>query len=52
MDHLIGRRYAAYRAATFKGQLLECGLDAGEIPDNETGLGLGSELAAMHWEPL
>ena len=52
MDHAIGRRYAAYRAATFEGQLLECGLDIVEILDSETGLGLDRELAAMHWEPL
>jgi O-succinylbenzoate synthase len=52
MDHGIGRRYAAYRAATFSGQVLECGLDTGELRDNETGLGLDEELAAMHWESL
>ncbi|MFP6873931.1 MAG: hypothetical protein VCA55_10545 [Verrucomicrobiales bacterium] len=52
MDHGIGRRYAAYRAATFKGQLLQCGLDTSEALDNETGLGLDRELAAIHWEPL
>lgn len=27
MDHEIGRRWARYRAATFRGELVECGLE-------------------------
>ncbi len=41
MDHPLGRRYAAYRAATFRGRLVECGLGEVELPE---GAGLG-ELA-------
>lgn len=52
MDHGIGRRYAAYRAATFKGQLLQCGLEPVDVLDDETGLGLDRELAAMQWQRL
>ena len=52
MDHAIGRRYAAYRAATFKGQLLQCGLEPVDVLDDETGLGLDRELAAMQWQRL
>lgn len=50
MDHLLGRRYAAYQAAGFKGSMLDCGLDHSLPLDGETGLGLDGELSSMEWQ--
>ena len=51
MDHEIGRRYAAYRAATFSAPLTECGLGV-EFPNNGSGLGCDALLDSLPWQPL
>ena len=51
MDHEIGRRYAAYRAGIFEGELTQCGL--GEFGDlGGTGLGCDELLDSLRWEAL
>ena len=51
MDHELGRRYAAYRAATFDGPLVTCGLGQGDFGGG-TGLGMDEKLAALPWREL
>jgi len=51
MDHEIGRRYAAYRAAAFDGELVACGL--GEFEQlGGTGLGYDDQLEKLEWEQI
>ena len=49
MDHLIGRRYAAYQAARFDGVLVACGLGDIGRPDG-AGLGCDELLNELAWE--
>lgn len=51
MDHDLGRRYAAYRAASFGGERVTCGLGQGNFGGG-TGLGLDDLLAALPWKAL
>ena len=52
MDHVIGRSYAAYQAAVFNGELLECGLGEIVISAGDTGFGFNQQLESMEWEKL
>ncbi len=51
MDHELGRRYAAYRAATFSGELVACGLGETDWAGG-CGLGMDEELARLEWRAL
>jgi len=51
MDHELGRRYAAYRAASFGGDLVACGLVGGALGEG-TGLGLDDWLENLSWREL